>query len=159
MNFVASHTLGCVNGLGCPEVSGQSFPFLVGSPVGFGGAHFLLEQTAHELRDRGVLVCGFPAGPMGDFGVEGDGYVLEHRISVTRFQCRRGQALPPLGGTRDGHKRLEALLWSYKKTDTKMISFRIARIIEGRITRPTWLEVTSLAVIGGLFVLVLLLLY
>jgi hypothetical protein len=39
-----------------------------------------------------------------------------------------------------------------------MISFDIARIIKGTITKPTWLEVASLVVIGGLFVLVVLLL-
>jgi hypothetical protein len=39
-----------------------------------------------------------------------------------------------------------------------MISFDIARIIKGTITKPTWLEVASLIVIGGLFILVVLLL-
>jgi uncharacterized membrane protein YhdT len=39
-----------------------------------------------------------------------------------------------------------------------MISFDIARIIKGTITKPTWLEVACLIVIGGLFVLVVLLL-
>jgi hypothetical protein len=41
---------------------------------------------------------------------------------------------------------------------SSMISFDIARIIKGTITKPTWLEVASLIVIGGLFVLVVLLL-
>ncbi len=39
-----------------------------------------------------------------------------------------------------------------------MISFDIARIIKGTITKPTWLEVVSLIVLGGLFVLVVLVL-
>jgi hypothetical protein len=66
-----------------------SFPLFVGAPVGVGRAHFLFEQAADELGNRSVFVGGFAAGPMGDFGVEGDGDVLEHGISVTRVKwCR-----------------------------------------------------------------------
>jgi len=39
-----------------------------------------------------------------------------------------------------------------------VISFDIARIIKGTITKPTWLEIASLVIIGGFFVLVVLLL-
>jgi hypothetical protein len=38
-----------------------------------------------------------------------------------------------------------------------MISFDIARIFKGTITKPTWLEVVCLALIGGLVVLVMVL--
>jgi hypothetical protein len=39
-----------------------------------------------------------------------------------------------------------------------VISFDIARIIKGTTTKPTWPELASLIVIGGLIVLVLILL-
>lgn len=86
MNLFACHPLGGVNGLGRTEIIGQAFPLFVGAPIGIGAAHFFFEETAHELRDGGVFVGGFAAGPMGDFGIEGDGHVLQHGISVTRTQ-------------------------------------------------------------------------
>jgi hypothetical protein len=39
-----------------------------------------------------------------------------------------------------------------------MISFDIARIIKGTITKPTWTEVVCLVVLGGIAAVVVLLL-
>jgi hypothetical protein len=76
MNFFASQTLGRVNRLRRSEVIGQTLPLFVGAPIGVGRAHFLFEEAANELRNRGVFVGGFTAGPVGDLGIEGDGDVL-----------------------------------------------------------------------------------
>jgi hypothetical protein len=73
MDFVPGQTLRGVDG--GSEIARHTLPFFVGAPVGIRGAHFFFG--------------GFATSPMGDLGIEGDGYVLEHRISVTRIMNAR----------------------------------------------------------------------
>jgi hypothetical protein len=74
MDFVSGHTLRGVDRHS--QIAGQAFPLLVGPPIGIGRTHFLFQQSANKLRNRGVFVRSFLAGPMGDFG---------SRVMVTFF--------------------------------------------------------------------------
>jgi hypothetical protein len=82
MRFVSGHTLGCVNRNS--QIAIQALPLFIGAPIGIGRAHFLFEQAADELGNRGVFVRSFAAGPVGDLGVEGDCDSLGHVVSVPR---------------------------------------------------------------------------